>query len=73
MRFKRGQVTIFGMLIVFVMFVIFVALLPIMQDLVSTISAMPNVSPLVVMISGLYPLFMLITIFLTMLVFAGGR
>ena len=70
---KKGQMSIFGLIVVVFEFVIFVALLPVLIQAISDVQATAGVDPITTLLVALFPSFFIISILLTLLVFAGGR
>jgi len=69
---KKGQVSIYGLLIVFVMLVIFVALLPAILTAIDTIQN-SSADPLTKLLASTLPTVMIASILLVLLVYSGGR
>lgn len=70
---KRGQVTIYGIIIVTVMLVIFVALLPIIITAINIVYSNPDVDQLTKLAISAIPVTMAASIMLVLLVYIGGR
>jgi len=69
---KRGQVSIYGLLIVFVMLVIFVALLPAILTAIDSVQS-TDADPLTKLLVTVIPTVMVASILLVLLVYSGGR
>jgi|GEM_PF-4254324 len=70
---KRGQVTIYGIIIVTVMLVIFVALLPVIITAIDIVYSNPDVDQLTKLAISAIPVTMAASIMLVLLVYVGGR
>ncbi|MCD6436531.1 MAG: hypothetical protein J7L15_09175 [Clostridiales bacterium] len=70
---KRGQVTIYGIIIVTVMLVIFVALLPVIISAINIVYSNPDVDQLTKLAISAIPVTMAASIMLVLMVYIGGR
>lgn len=71
-KHKRGQITIIGLLIVFVTIIAFAAISPVLYDTISTYSAYGTGDRAIV---DLFPIFLALTILISIVayIYAGGR
>jgi len=73
MQGKRGQVTIYGLVIVAILLIVFTALLPIIITAVEIIYSNPDVDQLTKLSVSAIPVIMAVSILLVLMVYIGGR
>ena len=70
---RKGQMSIFGLIVVVFEFIIFAALLPAIIETISQVQGISGIDPITSLLVALFPSMFVLSILLTLLVFAGGR